>query len=65
MKKVSLFMGVAVIMIAASCNNQSSDTNQSKEMKQDTMKMDNMKMDSMKMDSIMHDNRQMQDSSKK
>ena len=46
MKRISLLMGIAVIVIAASCNNQSSDNNKSKEMKHDDMKMDNMKMDS-------------------
>jgi len=62
MKKVSFLLGIAVIVIVASCTNQSSDKSKPKEMKQDEMKMDNMKMDSMQMDSTTHNNHQMMDS---
>lgn len=57
MKKISILIAIAVMVITASCNNQSSDNNKSKE-----MKMDNMKMDSMQMDSTTHNNHQMMDS---
>ncbi|MDP2421365.1 hypothetical protein [Sediminibacterium sp.] len=64
MKKERLLVAIAIV-IATSCNNQSSDNNQSKEMNHDGMGMGNMKMDSMKMDSTMHSNHQMMDSSTK
>ncbi len=63
MKKISFLLGIASIIIVASCNNQSSDNNKSKEMKQDEMK--DMKMDTMRMenmDSTMHSNHQPMDS---
>lgn len=67
MKQISFLLGIAAIIIVASCSNQSSNSNKSKEMKQDEMKMDemkmdNMKMDSMQMDSTTHNNHQMMDS---
>ncbi len=70
MKTVHYLLGVALIVIAASCNNQSSDSNKSKEMgheqmKMDTMKMDTMQMNNMKMDSTHHNKHQMMDSLKK
>ncbi|MFZ6023107.1 MAG: hypothetical protein ACOYVG_01480 [Bacteroidota bacterium] len=60
MKKASFLVGIAIIVITGSCNNQSSDSNQPKEMKHNAMNMD-----SMKVDSSMHGNHQMGDSSKK
>ncbi len=57
MKKISFLLGIAAILIVASCNNQSSDGNKSKEMKMGTMKMD-----SMQMDSTPHNKHQMMDS---
>lgn len=68
MKKLSFLSAVALIVIIASCNNQSADSSNSKEMKQDEMKdmkMDSMKMDNMKMDSASHKQHQMVDSSMK
>lgn len=68
MKKISFLSIVALMAIIASCNNQSADSNKSKEMKQDEMKdmkMDSMKMDNMKMDSASHKQHQMMDSSVK
>jgi hypothetical protein len=62
MKQISFLLGIAAIIIVASCSNQSSNSNKSKEMKQDEMKMDEMKMDNMKMDSTTHNNHQMMDS---
>jgi hypothetical protein len=62
MKKISFLLGIAAMIIVASCNNQSSDSNKPKVMKQDEMKMDNMKMDSMQMDSTTHNKHQMKDS---
>lgn len=73
MKKISILLGVAAMVIMASCNNQSADSNKSKEMKMDemkdmkmdSMKMDDMKMDDMKMDSASHKQHQVMDSSMK
>ncbi|MBI3718594.1 MAG: hypothetical protein HY252_08365 [Sphingobacteriales bacterium] len=68
MKRISILLGIAVMVIMASCNNQSADSNKSKEMKMDEMKdmkMDSMKMDNMKMDSANHNRNQMMDSSMK
>lgn len=73
MKKLSFLSAVALIVIIASCNNQSADSTKSKEMKQneikdmkmDSMKMDSMKMDDMKMDSASHKQHQVMDSSMK
>jgi hypothetical protein len=68
MKKISILLGVAAMVIMASCNNQSADSNKSKEMKMDEMKdmkMDSMKMDDMKMDSASHKQHQVMDSSMK
>lgn len=61
MKKISFMSVIALMVIIASCNNQSADSTKSKEMKD--MKMDSMKMDSMKMDSAGHKQHQMMDSS--
>lgn len=61
MKKISFLSVIALMVIIASCNNQSADSNKSKEMKQDQMK--DMKMDNMKMDSVNHTQHQMMDSS--
>ncbi|MCA6438570.1 MAG: hypothetical protein IM562_09300 [Chitinophagaceae bacterium] len=68
MKKLSFLSAVALIVIIASCNNQSADITKSKEMKQNEikdMKMDSMKMDDMKMDSASHKQHQVMDSSMK
>lgn len=65
MKKVSHLAGIALIVIAASCNNQSSDNNKSKEMNHDKMNMDSMQMNNMKMDSTSHNMHQMDSMSKK
>lgn len=68
MKKLSFLSAVALIVIIASCNNQSADSNKSKEMKMDEMKdmkMDSSKMDEMKMDSASHTQHQVMDSSMK
>jgi uncharacterized protein involved in copper resistance len=68
MKKLSFLSAVALIVIIASCNNQSADSTKSKEMKQNEikdMKMDSMKMDDMKMDSASHKQHQVMDSSMK
>ncbi|GAB2820961.1 hypothetical protein [Ferruginibacter profundus] len=62
MKKINYLLGIAALIIVASCSNQSLDSNQSKEMKRDEMKMDNMKMDSTQMDSTTHNKLQMMDS---
>lgn len=64
MKKLSFLSMVALMVIIASCNNQSADSNKSKEMKQEEMKdmkMDSMKMNDMKMDSATHKQHQMMD----
>ncbi|MFX7914647.1 hypothetical protein ABTK35_20470, partial [Acinetobacter baumannii] len=66
--KLSFLSAVALIVIIASCNNQSADITKSKEMKQNEikdMKMDSMKMDDMKMDSASHKQHQVMDSSMK
>jgi len=68
MKQLSFLSAVALIVIIASCNNQSADITKSKEMKQNEikdMKMDSMKMDDMKMDSASHKQHQVMDSSMK
>ena len=60
MKKIVLSVGIALIVIAASCNNPLSDNNKPEQMKQDKMKMD-----SMQMDSTMHHDRKEMDSMRK
>lgn len=68
MKRLSILLGVAIMVIMASCNNQSTNSNKSKEMKMDEMKdmkMDSMKMDNMKMDSASRNKNEVIDSSMK
>lgn len=50
MKRIILLVENSIIVIAGSCNNQSSVNNKSKEMKHEKIK--DMKIDSMNMDTI-------------
>jgi hypothetical protein len=66
MKKISILLGVVIMVIITSCNNQSADSNKPTEVKQDEMKdmkMDSMKMKGMEMDSGRLNKHQMMDSS--
>lgn len=59
MKKICFLLAIAVIAIAASCNNESSGKKESNEMKHDEKEMKEMKTDSMNMnkDSTMNNNK--------
>ena len=56
MKKIYFLLVITAMVIAASCNNESSGNKELKEMNHDEKEMKEMKMDSLNMDSTTHKN---------